>query len=49
MKAKKLPSGSWRCQASVNGERRSFTAPTKKEAEFLALEWQNGIKKAPPN
>lgn len=41
-KAKKLPSGSWRCEAYVgvdeNGKRirKSFTAPTKKEAEFLA-------------
>lgn len=46
-KAKKLPSGSWRVQASCNGERRSFTAPTKKEAELLALEFQNGKKTAP--
>lgn len=42
--AKKLPSGMWRCQASVDGERRSFTAHTKKEAEFLALEWQTRRK-----
>lgn len=42
--AKKLPSGMWRCQASVDGERRSFTAYTKKEAEFLALEWQTRRK-----
>lgn len=41
-KAKKLPSGMWRCQASVNGERRSFTAFTAKEAELMALEWQTG-------
>ena len=46
-KAKKLPSGNWRVQASCNGERRSFTAPTKKEAELLALEFQNGKKIAP--
>lgn len=46
-KAKKLPSGSWRVQASCNGERRSFTAPTKKEAELLALEFQNGKKTTP--
>lgn len=44
MKAKKLPSGSWRCQAYVgerNGKkmRKSFTAPTKKEAEFLANQY----------
>lgn len=43
-KAKKLPSGMWRCQASADGERRSFTAYTKKEAEFLALEWQTKRK-----
>ena len=42
--AKKLPSGNWRALASktINGKliRKSFTAPTKKEAEFLAAEWQ---------
>ena len=43
--AKKLPSGSWRCRIYdyVDGEGkshyRSFTAPTKKEAERLALEY----------
>ena len=41
-KAEKLPSGMWRCQASIDGERRSFTAWTKREAEFMALEWQEG-------
>lgn len=41
-KAKKLPSGNWRVQAYANGQRRSFTAPTKKEAELMALEWING-------
>lgn len=43
-KARKLPSGMWRCQASIDGERRSFTAWTKREAEFMALEWQTGKK-----
>lgn len=44
-KAKKLPSGSWRVQIFVgkneDGKRKykSFTAPTKKEAEFLASEY----------
>ena len=42
--AKKLPSGNWRALASktVNGKlvRKSFTAPTKKEAEFAATDWQ---------
>ena len=50
-KAKKLPSGMWRCQASIDGERRSFTAWTKREAEFMALEWQEGRreKRRPEN
>ena len=44
--AKKLPSGSWRVQvyagkdASGKLQYRSFTRPTKKEAEFDALQWQ---------
>lgn len=44
-KAKKLPSGSWRCRAYLgtdeNGKKitKSFTAPTKKEAEFLASQY----------
>lgn len=44
-KAKKLPSGKWRCQAfdykDANGKihRKSFTADTKKEAEYLAAEF----------
>ncbi len=40
MKAKKLPSGNWRARAyyTENGEQKckSFTAETKKEAEYLA-------------
>lgn len=41
MKAKKLPSGRWRCQAylgEVDGKKKfkSFTADTKKDAEYLA-------------
>lgn len=45
MKAKKLPSGNWRVNAyigkDINGKqiRKSFTAPTKKEAEFLASQY----------
>ena len=45
-KAKQLPSGSWRVQIYAgeddNGKpiRKSFTAPTKKEAEFMALNYQ---------
>lgn len=44
--AKRLPSGSWNCLAyagkDATGKRKyeSFTAPTKKEAEFLAAQWQ---------
>lgn len=43
--AKKLPSGSWRCQVYAGkddfGKRqyKSFTAPTKKEAELLAAQF----------
>lgn len=45
-KAKKLPSGSWRVQildyTDENGKKhkKSFTAETKKEAEFLAAEYK---------
>lgn len=40
-KASKLPSGTWRCRASYTDEygqyrQKSFTAPTKNEAEYLA-------------
>lgn len=42
-KARKLPSGNWRCQIrkKINGQTvsKSFTAPTRKEAEILAVEW----------
>jgi integrase len=44
MKATKLPSGNWRCRAYDNSTKKckSFTAPTRKEAEYLASEWLNG-------
>lgn len=47
-KAKRLPSGSWRCRPSFTDEYgvkhvESFTAPTKREAERLALAWQTGL------
>lgn len=52
-KAKKLPSGNWRVRIyageDVNGKDiyKSFTAPTKREAEFLAAEYQmTGKQKA---
>ena len=44
-KAKKLPSGNWRCRVyshtDADGKRHyeSFTAPTKKEAEYMAAEF----------
>lgn len=47
-KAKKLPSGSWRVQVfdykDVDGKRhyKSFTASTRREAEYLAAEWAAG-------
>lgn len=48
--AKKLPSGSWRCQvyagknAAGKPQYRSFTRPTKKECEYEALQWQMHYK-----
>lgn len=45
-KAHRLPSGSWRCQvyagkdAAGKKQYLSFTALTKKEAEYNALQWQ---------
>lgn len=43
-KAQKLPSGNYRVRVTdpETGERKSFTAETKKEAELAALEWLNG-------
>lgn len=42
-KAKKLPSGNWRVQASkiIDGKqvRKSFTAPDKRKAELQAAQW----------
>lgn len=51
-KAKKLPSGSWRvqlfCGTDASGKRiyKSFTAETKKEAEYLAAQYHMGIEQA---
>lgn len=51
--AKKLPSGSWRCQiydyTDENKKRhyKSFTAPTKKQAEFMAAEYALDKKNKP--
>lgn len=38
-KATKLPSGNWRVLVYSNGHRRSFTAQTKKEAEYHAAQF----------
>ena len=48
-KAEKLPSGNWRCRAydKETNTRKSFTAPTKNEAEYLAREWLTGRKPKP--
>lgn len=56
-KAKKLPSGSWRClvydYTDQSGKRHyeSFTAPTKKEAELMAAEYsvKGKTEKRPEN
>lgn len=54
--AKKLPSGSYRCQVFAgyvyeNGKRRrkyeSFTAPTKVEAELMASQWSQAKNDRP--
>lgn len=45
VKAKRLPSGSWRCQvyagknAEGKNQYRSFTCPTKREAEYQAAQF----------
>lgn len=43
MKAVKLPSGNWRCRAydSRTKSYKSFTTSTKKEAEYMALQFLN--------
>ena len=55
-KAKKLPSGSWRVQVfdykDVDGKKhyKSFTAPSKQEAQFMASAWAAGkVNEAPEN
>ena len=42
--AERLPSGSYRCRVMVNGQKKSFTAPTKREAEQAALEFKIGVE-----
>jgi len=52
-KAKKLPSGSWRCRVydytddSRIKHYKSFTAPSKKEAEYAATQYSLNKKEAP--
>lgn len=48
--AKKLPSGNWRVRVydARNKTTKSFTAPTKKQAELLGLQWLND-RKEPQN
>ena len=46
--AEKLPSGSYRCRVMVNGRKRSFTAPTKREAEQAAMEYKIGVEAEEP-
>lgn len=40
MYTKKLPSGNWCCQFRLNGKTKTVTAPTKKAAEYKALQLQ---------
>lgn len=52
--ARKLPSGSWRARVyshKENGKKvyKSFTAPSKREAELLAAQFKNGIKVSADN
>lgn len=46
--AVKLPSGNWRTQASktIDGKqiRKSFTAETRAEADYLAAQWKKSVK-----
>lgn len=39
-KAKRLPSGSWMCRVTAQGEDRCFTGPIKAEVEAQALEYK---------
>ena len=45
--AKKMPSGNYRVRIydKATGKQKSFTAETKKEAEYLANEWLTGRQK----
>ena len=39
-KAKRLPSGSWMCRVTAQGDDRCFTGPIKAEVEAQALEYK---------
>ena len=45
--AKKLPSGNWRVRAydKKTDTYKSFTAPSKKQAELMAVEYLNGLRR----
>lgn len=43
-KPEKLPSGNWRVRLQVGKERKSFTAPMKKEALEKAKKFYAGIE-----
>ena len=45
---KKLPSGKWRVQVYDKDTRKrvSFTADTKRKADLLAIEWQEGKRES---
>lgn len=48
---KKLPSGKWRVQVYDKDTRKrvSFTADTKRKADLLAIEWQEGKRESKEN
>lgn len=46
-KAKKLPSGSWRVQATAHGKTKSFTGTDRKTVEAEAAQWQAGMAEDP--
>lgn len=45
MYTKKRPSGNWMCQFRMDGRTHTVTAPTKKQAEYMALQMQVEHKK----
>lgn len=45
--ARRLPSGSWMCRVTVNGQGKCFTGAVKSEIEKLALEYKSTRKLKP--